>query len=136
VLSHTDFWIVTGTASPVIALAAVVAARDATAVIPTCGQLGQDALPREIVRAGQTAMVSVLASWINLVVQLTVLMASLEYLRTGSEWMMPSGTAMWLEGAGIASLAVSAISALMAANHAKRAKMLARAAEPDELTSG
>ncbi len=72
---HADFWVVTGTAAPVIALAAVVQASDAlVAVLPARDQ-------------GDARAVAMASYWIaggNLMVQVAVLTLSLLSLADGS----------------------------------------------------
>jgi hypothetical protein len=110
---HADFWVVAGTASPVIALAAVITHRDATAEARRLAdevnavkhrKPGDDLWPEGSARFWM--MLAVIASMYNIFAQMFVLLAALDSLSTGKD-VPGRGVIVFIEFFGIGVLAVA-----------------------------
>jgi hypothetical protein len=106
---HSDFWVVAGTAAPVIALAAVVAVKD---ILP-----GLELLPRGKGRRAST--VAYYSAAYNLVMQTAVLGVSLESLSEGQDFF-PRWPVTITKCAGIVALVVSGVATLLAKEESRR----------------
>jgi hypothetical protein len=85
---HSDFWVVTGTAAPVIALSSVVLLSDQTSLLIEV--LGSKGLSRlTYLAACGCASFAFIFNIGNIITQTTILFVSLQTLTTESERVMP-----------------------------------------------
>jgi hypothetical protein len=86
---HSDFWVVTGTAAPVIALSSVVLLSDQTSLlIEVLGSKGLSRLTYYLAACG-CASFAFIFNIGNIITQTTILFVSLQTLTTESERVMP-----------------------------------------------
>jgi hypothetical protein len=124
--SHADFWIVAGTAAPVIALAAVLVWRDSTSLTPK-------QLPRNLA-SGRISLVSGFIAAVTVAAQAVVLGDSLSYLRTGhADAHVSAGACEALEVWGVIAVAVSTSLVVIASMKAEDEDEKARKTEDGEL---